>query len=209
MLIANFTLIILIAYLLGSIPTGYWLGRLKGIDIRQQGSGNIGMTNVLRVLGKPAAILTLLVDIGKGAAAVTLIPMLFHTPEPWFKVLIGLAAVCGHNWTIFLKFKGGKGVATSAGVFLGLSWLSTLLVIAIFAVILALFRYVSLGSMVAAVCFPFLIYFDLLYRDKLQNEYIYIILAVLLAIFIIVRHCSNIKRLLAGTENKFSFKKKN
>jgi glycerol-3-phosphate acyltransferase PlsY len=201
MLIANFALNIIIAYLLGSIPTGYWLGRMKGVDIRQFGSGNIGMTNVLRVLGKPYAILTLLVDIGKGAVAVTLIPYLLYTPDPWVKVLAGLAAVCGHNWTIFLKFKGGKGVATSAGVFLGLAWLPTLLVLGIFGIILGLFRYVSLGSIVAAVCFPILM---LLFHQHI----LYIILSILLALFIIIRHRSNIKRLLAGTENRFSLKKK-
>lgn len=201
MLIANFALIIIIAYLLGSIPTGYWLGRIKGIDIRQFGSGNIGMTNVLRVLGKPAAILTLIVDIGKGAVAVTLIPYLLHTTDPWMKVLAGLAAVSGHNWTIFLKFKGGKGVATSAGIFLGLAWLPTVLVLLIFGIVLALFRYVSLGSIVAAVCFPILMFL-------FHQHILYIILSILLALFIIIRHRSNIKRLLAGTENKFSLKKK-
>ena len=196
-----FIFTILVAYLLGSIPTGYWLGRLKGLDIRQFGSGNIGMTNVLRVLGKPAAVLTLLVDIGKGAIAVTLIPYLLQTNEPWIKVLAGLAAVCGHNWTIFLKFKGGKGVNTSAGVFLGLAWLPTLLVLVIFGIVLAIFRYVSLGSIIAAVCFPILMFL-------FHQHILYIILSILLALFIIIRHLSNIKRLLAGTENKFSLKKK-
>lgn len=201
MLIANFTLNIVIAYLLGSIPTGYWLGRMKGVDIRKFGSGNIGMTNVLRVLGKPYAVLTFIVDVGKGAVAVTLVPYLLQTNEPWMKVLAGLAVVCGHNWTIFLKFKGGKGVATSAGVFLGLAWLPTLLVILIFTIIVGITRYVSLGSMIAAVCFPILM---LLFHQHL----LYIILSILLAFFIIIRHRSNIKRLLAGTENKFSLKKK-
>lgn len=201
MLIANFTLNIVIAYLLGSIPTGYWLGRMKGVDIRKFGSGNIGMTNVLRVFGKPYAVLTFIVDVGKGAVAVTLVPYLLQTNEPWMKVLAGLAVVCGHNWTIFLKFKGGKGVATSAGVFLGLAWLPTLLVILIFTIIVGITRYVSLGSMIAAVCFPILM---LLFHQHL----LYIILSILLAFFIIIRHRSNIKRLLAGTENKFSLKKK-
>jgi glycerol-3-phosphate acyltransferase PlsY len=201
MLIANFALIIILAYLLGSIPTGFWLGRMKGIDIRQFGSGNIGMTNVLRVLGKPYAILTFLVDVGKGAIAVTLLPWLFHTPDPWMKVIAGLAAVCGHNWSIFLKFKGGKGVNTSAGVFLGLAWLPTLLVLVIFGIVLAIFRYVSLGSIVAAVCFPILMFL-------FHQNILYIILSILLALFIIIRHISNNKRLLAGTENKFSLKKK-
>ncbi|MFB3895917.1 MAG: glycerol-3-phosphate 1-O-acyltransferase PlsY [bacterium] len=201
MLIANFTLIIVISYLLGSIPTGYWLGRMKGVDIREFGSGNIGMTNVLRVLGKPYAILTFIVDVGKGTVAVTLLPWLFHTPDPWMKVLAGLAAVCGHNWTVFLKFKGGKGVNTSAGVFLGLAPIPTLIVLLIFGIILALFRYVSLGSMIAAVCFPILM---LIFHQNI----LYIILSILLALFILIRHISNIKRLIAGTENKFSLKKK-
>jgi acyl phosphate:glycerol-3-phosphate acyltransferase len=201
MLIANFALIIVLAYLLGSIPTGYWLGRMKGIDIRQFGSGNIGMTNVLRVLGKPYAILTFIVDVGKGTVAVTLLPWLLHTSDPWMKVIAGLAAVCGHNWTVFLKFKGGKGVNTSAGVFLGLAWLPTLLVLVVFGIVLTIFRYVSLGSIVAAVCFPILM---LIFHQNI----LYIILSILLALFILIRHISNIKRLLAGTENKFSIKKK-
>jgi acyl phosphate:glycerol-3-phosphate acyltransferase len=201
MLIANFALNIVLAYLLGSVPTGYWLGRMKGVDIRQFGSGNIGMTNVLRVLGKPYAILTFIVDVGKGTLAVTLLPWLFHTPDPWMKVIAGLAAVCGHNWSVFLKFKGGKGVNTSAGVFLGLAWLPTLLVLVIFGIVLAIFRYVSLGSIIAAVCFPVLM---ILFHQHI----LYFILSILLALFIIIRHRSNIKRLLAGTENKFSLKKK-
>ncbi|MCX7918495.1 MAG: glycerol-3-phosphate 1-O-acyltransferase PlsY [bacterium] len=201
MFIANFVLIIIIAYLLGSIPTGYWLGRMKGVDIRKFGSGNIGMTNVLRVLGKPYALLTFIVDVAKGTVAVTLLPWLFHTSEPWMKVLAGLAAVCGHNWTIFLKFKGGKGVATSAGVFLGLAWQPTLLVLGIFGIVLAISRYVSLGSLGAAVSFPILVVL-------VDQNILYIILSILLALFILVRHRSNIKRLLAGTENKFSLKKK-
>ncbi len=192
---------LIISYLLGSIPFGLWLGKLlKGIDVREHGSHNIGATNTLRVLGKPIGITTLVLDIGKGWLAVKLVQWLFGIYIDWMLVLIGLVAVVGHIFPIYLKFKGGKGVATTFGIFLAITPLATLYTMIAFVIVVALTRYMSVGSIVAAVCFPIFIYFT-------ARNWVYLTLAVILGIFIIIRHRSNIKRLMNETENKFEWKK--
>jgi acyl phosphate:glycerol-3-phosphate acyltransferase len=190
------------SYLLGSIPFGLWLGKLlKGIDVREHGSHNIGASNTMRILGKPIGIATLILDIGKGWLAVKLAQWLFGINTPWALVLVGLVAVMGHIFPIYLKFKGGKGVATTFGIFLAITPLATLYTMLAFVIIVAITRYMSVGSIVAAICFPIFIYFT-------GKNPIYLTLAVILGFFIIIRHISNIKRLIAGTENKFEWKKK-
>jgi len=192
-------LAILGSYLLGAIPTGYWLGRLRGIDIRQQGSGNMGATNVLRVLGVPAGVLVLCVDVAKGFMAVALLPHL--TPFPgldYVRVGCGLAAVLGHTYTIWLHFKGGKGVATTYGVLLALAPVSTILVFLVFAGVVALSKYVSLGSLVTAVLFPIFIW---LLGESGQGFSI-LALAGVVGVAVIWKHRANIRRILDGTENR-------
>jgi glycerol-3-phosphate acyltransferase PlsY len=205
-------LYLLACFLLGAIPTGYIAGRmLKGIDIRKEGSGNMGATNVLRVLGKGPGAAVLAIDLGKGAAAVTLLPLIFHqvglleVSGVWV-IAGGLAAVLGHNYTPFLGFKGGKGVATSAGVFLGLAPVSMGATVMVFVVGVAMTRMVSVGSIAAATLLPVYI---LAFKEGGETpphlgQVFW--LAMLLALFIWVKHIPNIKRILAGTENKLGKK---
>ena len=187
---------IALAYLLGSIPTSFWLGKLvKGIDIREHGSKNPGATNALRVLGKPLGFTTLLVDILKGTAAVLVAMKLLGITLDWQLLLVGLAAVSGHIFTLFLRFKGGKGVATTFGIFLALAPWATIYTLGIFIIVVTLSRYVSLGSIISAVCFPLFIYL-------IDGNILYTALAILIGTFIIWRHRSNIQRIREGKENK-------
>lgn len=165
----------------------------KGFDIRQHGSGNIGTTNVLRTLGTKAAAITLIGDILKGTLAVFIMKGLQGT-ELWI-ALSGMAAIIGHNWPIFLRFKGGKGVATSFGVFLGILPWAALIGAGIWLVGVGIWRYSSLGALISFFCMPFIVY-------SLSNSSAYLYLAILVAILIFYRHSSNIKRLWQGTESK-------
>ena len=140
------------AYLIGSIPTGLLLGKAYGIDVRKEGSGNIGATNLYRTVGRKVGIITLIGDCLKGLLPVVLVK--FSTLPPEFAAWVGLAAFCGHVFSVFLKFKGGKGVATALGVFLALAPLATAIAIALFAGLMFLWRYVSLGSIAAAAANP-------------------------------------------------------
>jgi glycerol-3-phosphate acyltransferase PlsY len=203
----NLGLYLLAAYLLGAIPTGYLAGKLlRGIDIRKEGSGNMGATNVLRVLGKGPGAFVLIFDICKGAAAVALLPLYFGIGGSWL-LLGALAAVLGHNYTCFLGFKGGKGVATSAGVCIGLAPHAMLWVVIIFVVVTALSRMVSLGSLTAAAALPLLVCYcgEVGALPPAPGQVFYLALA--LTLFIWLRHIPNMKRILAGTENKLGKKK--
>lgn len=206
------------AYFLGSIPFGYILVRLfLKQDIRTTGSGNIGATNVARSGAKGLALATLLLDAGKGALAVIIAQMFGarvlerYSPitQPisqsiaYITALAALFAVAGHIFPVWLKFKGGKGVATAVGAFSVLAPKAVLVVVIIFAVVLALFRYVSLASMAAAALFPFVAY--LLYRH-MRSPYISAAMSAACAL-IITKHHQNIRRLIAGTENRFGAKK--
>ncbi|MEW5767498.1 MAG: glycerol-3-phosphate 1-O-acyltransferase PlsY [bacterium] len=192
----DYPLIFLTSYLLGSIPTGFIVTRLvAGIDIRQVGSGNIGATNVHRVLGWTWYLVVLLVDMTKGMAAVWLAHQVGEG-DIIIKMLAGATAVAGHNWTIFLKFKGGRGVATSAGVFIGLAPYPMLLIIPLFIIIVALTKYVSLGSVMGALVLPLLLWL-------FKAEPPLLIFGGAVSVIIVVKHIPNIKRLLAGQENKF------
>ncbi|MBL7149155.1 MAG: glycerol-3-phosphate 1-O-acyltransferase PlsY [Candidatus Cloacimonetes bacterium] len=193
------------AYLLGSIPTSFLMGKLiKGIDIREYGSGNVGATNALRVLGTKIGIITLLIDIGKGFFAVQIGKLLVSEPSNLFLIGTGLFGIIGHIFTIFLKFKGGKGVATSAGVFIALSPLPVAIALVVFVVTVWLSKYVSLGSMVAAFVF-FLVELIVNVRNRFANFEL-LIFIFLLMVFIFIRHKANIKRIIDGNENRISFR---
>ncbi|HEX9145897.1 MAG TPA: glycerol-3-phosphate 1-O-acyltransferase PlsY [Candidatus Binatia bacterium] len=187
--------IIGLAYLLGSIPTGFILGAWAGVDVRRSGSGNVGATNVARVLGKRQGIYTLIADVGKGFIPVFITLQLGFTTT--IAVFVGIAVFLGHLFSLFLRFKGGKGVATTLGVLLALAPLATLILILLFAVVMLVSRTVSLSSMIAAAAAP-IVFWCFSYAAVL------IAASAFLAGMIILRHRSNIQRLLAGTEPKFS-----
>ncbi len=198
-----------VSYLLGSIPTAYIFGKLlKGIDIRKHGSGNVGATNVFRVLGQGPGIVVLLIDIAKGLIAVVACAGLFKLTQTIHYVLSGLAVVAGHNWTCFLKFKGGKGMATSLGVLIGLMIklssirVTVLSCAGLWTLLFLLTGYVSLASILSAVVLPVLMVVT-------AQSFELVILGLVFCVFVILRHRSNIKRLLNGQEHRFSpFKKR-
>lgn len=195
------------AYLLGSIPSAYYAGKWgKGIDLRAYGSGNLGFTNALRALGPKLSAPVLLFDVCKGLTAVFLARWLLPGTE-LAPVLCGLVAILGHNWTIFLGFQGGgKGVATSSGVFLALMPVPFLLSLAVFLIVLAATRYVSLGSIAGAVALPlagFVLYWT---RLSISPSVEVLTFAVIASLLVVIRHKTNIQRLLDGTEAKIGQK---
>jgi acyl phosphate:glycerol-3-phosphate acyltransferase len=197
-----------VAFLIGSIPIGYLIGRAKGLDVRQHGSGNVGATNIGRLLGKKAGVVTFLGDLLKGSVGVSLsyIALLMASPEGYIPALgasLGFCTILGHCYSPFLKFKGGKGVATSLGVFLMLAPVQAILATCVFALVFWFSRYVSVGSMSCAVAFPI---FVLLSPVASYNLGL-VIAAILAGSLIIFRHKTNISRLRAGTEPRFSFHK--
>jgi glycerol-3-phosphate acyltransferase PlsY len=203
--------LILCAYLLGSVPFAYLIAKaVRGIDIREVGSGNVGATNVGRALGRKWGILVFALDVLKGFLP-TLAALLLHgcrigEPElPLGVALAGFAAVAGHNWPVFLKFKGGKGMATSCGVFLAVFPLGLLIAVGVWAAVVALTRYVSVGSMVAAA--TLLACALLLGRDPFGAGKFLTALAAVAAVLSIVRHRANIGRLVQGTENRIGRKR--
>jgi glycerol-3-phosphate acyltransferase PlsY len=205
---------VVIAYLLGAIPFGMIVARLYGIgDIRTLGSGNIGATNVWRVAGARAAIWVYLGDIAKGIAAVMVGRYLAQHFQPallpidTFLVLCALATVLGHVFPVYLGFKGGKGVNTALGTMLVLLPVATIISFALFLIVLVLARYVSLGSILAAVCL-FVVVVAQKYLLEVALADIYVYLTGALMLLIVFTHRKNISRLLAGTENRFSFSSK-
>ncbi len=208
MLWVAYLVIIAAAYLLGSIPTGYLVGRAKGIDIRKTGSGNIGATNAFRILGKVAGAFVLLVDGLKGwvavkAAASLILAACVSDPSAGAReaaaLLAAFAAVLGHNYTCWLGFKGGKGIATSAGVLLGLVPGALLIVLCVWIIVFVLWRYVSLASIAAAAVLPFAV--------RLTGySWTLVVVTALMAALAIYKHQANIDRLLKGTENRIGGK---
>ncbi|WP_027718749.1 glycerol-3-phosphate 1-O-acyltransferase PlsY [Desulfovirgula thermocuniculi] len=184
--------LVVLSYLIGSIPVGYLLGRMKGVDIRLHGSGNIGATNVWRTLGPAAGVTALVLDVAKG-----LVPVLLgkSTGGDALALLCGLAAIAGHSWSVFLGFRGGKIIATSLGVFLALSPVAALLALGIWLAVVVLSGYVSLGSIVAAASMPFLML-------ALRQPWSYVLFSLVAAAVAVYKHVPNIRRLLAGTEPK-------
>ena len=187
--------LIIMAYLLGSVPSGYVLGRSVGVDVRKAGSGNVGATNVARVVGKTQGVLTLVADAAKGFIPVFAVLQLdLSLPVT---MLVGVAAFLGHLYPIFLLFKGGKGVATALGVFLAYAPLVTLILLGVFLIVAWISRLVSLSSITAAVAAPIAFWFAAYPPPVVQT-------GTFVAAMIILRHRSNIKRLLAGTEPRFN-----
>jgi glycerol-3-phosphate acyltransferase PlsY len=193
------------AYLLGSIPFGLLLSKLFGAgDVRKAGSGNVGATNVGRVAGPLPGILTLVLDASKGAAAVWLAARFANESAAWMTVA-GLAALIGHCFPVWLRFRGGKGVATAAGMFLMLSPLAGLSAIGVFVLVVAFWRYVSLGSIAAAAAMPMLIYF--LWAPHHAPPLAVTFGAFAAAMLVVYKHDANIQRLVEGREPRFSFGK--
>jgi glycerol-3-phosphate acyltransferase PlsY len=209
----------LAAYLLGSIPFGYLVAKARGVDIRSVGSGNIGATNAMRVLGKPAGIFVLVMDALKGYLACTILPpLVFNTLAPHFyglavffqsepvemqtrlTIIAGISAVLGHNYTCWLKFKGGKGIATTAGVYLALAPCAVLVALVVFILVLLLTKYVSVGSIVAAVALPVTVW------AMTPHNLLLGIATTALGALAIWKHKSNLQRLMAGTENRIGKK---
>ena len=183
-----------VAYLLGSVPTGLLLAKAAGVDIRATGSGNIGATNVYRTLGRSVGVLTLVGDCLKGLLPVLLAKYL-NLPDVWI-ALVGLMAFLGHVYTVFLGFKGGKGVATALGVFLGVAPLAVLGALVLFVAIVWKTRFVSLGSICAAAAMPAFV-------AVLDGRPPMVLMTVAVAALVVWKHKENIKRLREGTENKF------
>jgi len=206
--VASYITTCVLAYLVGSIPTGFLVGKARGIDIRTVGSGNIGATNAFRALGRAAGSAVLLVDALKGWMAVVLLPQLVFVifgirpnsaTREYYQILAGLAVVLGHNYTCWLKFKGGKGIATSAGVLIALVPSALLITLLIWIVVFGLTRYVSLASLAASFALPFAVWIS-------GYSVLLIIVTACMGALAIYKHRSNIERLLNGTENRFSSK---
>jgi glycerol-3-phosphate acyltransferase PlsY len=192
------------AYLLGSIPFGYLIVKMgSGSDVRGAGSGNIGATNVTRVAGKAAGLATLLLDIGKGYFAVWLAMRWSHGNIRWM-MAAGVAVVLGHTFSCWLRFRGGKGVATGLGVFLAIAWQAVLATLLVWLVVVAFWRYVSLGSVVAAAALPILVY--LFYAPGHAPPLAVSFGSVAVAMIVIFKHRGNIARLIAGTESRLKRK---
>jgi acyl phosphate:glycerol-3-phosphate acyltransferase len=208
-LVPGFILTGLVAYLLGSIPTGFLVAKARGVDIRTVGSGNIGATNVFRYLGKPAGIFVLLVDALKGWLAVVVVTRVIisacHVPgdrmtQEWLAICAGVSAILGHNFTCWLHFKGGKGIATSAGVLTALVPWSLVIILTVWIIVFALTRYVSLASICASFALPFAAW--------LTHESVTMVaITTALAILAVYKHKTNIKRLINGTESRLILRK--
>ncbi len=210
-------LILIIAYLLGATPSGYWIGSwFYGIDIREQGSGSTGATNILRTLGKLPAFAVLVIDILKAVLAIALVRYIYsllfaqnltiaagitniELAKEWMVILAGLMAIVGHSKSIWIGFKGGKSVASSLGILLAMSWVVGLGTLAVFIVVISISRIVSLSSIIAAVATSGLMFIT---NQPLPYE----IFAIVGGIYVIWRHSSNIERLLAGTEPRIGQK---
>lgn len=196
---SNLIIIFVLSYLFGSIPTAFLIGKwVKNIDIRNYGSGNIGATNVFRTIGKKYGIIVLMLDMIKGFIPVFIASKMDLPFKNYILILVGVFAVIGHIWTIFLNFKGGKGVATSAGIFLCLVPLVILIDLVIFVLIVYLTHYVSAGSIIAAAMLPVLIYFV-----SIPYQPLLFYISLILSLIVIIKHKSNIIRILNKTENKF------
>jgi glycerol-3-phosphate acyltransferase PlsY len=197
---------LIISYLLGSIPSAVWVGKaFYGKDVRQHGSGNAGATNTFRVLGKRAGSAVLLLDMGKGLLAAYLVPILSNTglidpnSHSFWMLMFGFAAIIGHLFPVFAKFRGGKGVATLAGVMLAVHPPLTLVCMLVFLLVLILSKYVSLSSLIATLLFPLML---LLFPEWQKDGYTLVIFGFILFVALLLTHRKNMVRLWKGTENK-------
>ncbi len=195
----------LVGYLLGSANTSIIVGRFYGVDVRKHGSGNAGMTNTLRTLGKTAAILVTIGDILKGIIS-CLIGMYLVGEVPgigYLGLMVGgITAILGHNWPVYFGFKGGKGILTTFSVILMMNWKIGLVLFGVFLIIVAITRYVSLGSIIGAALFPVVSLIPVF-----NETYVFALFALILGLMAIIRHKANIKRILEGTESKLGQKK--
>jgi glycerol-3-phosphate acyltransferase PlsY len=197
----------LVAYLLGSIPTGFLVAKARGVDIRTVGSGNIGATNAFRVLGKGLGIFVLLMDALKGWVAVIIGAGIVDQvlpggpPLEYLRITAGVTAILGHNFTCWLHFKGGKGIATSAGVLIALVPWALLIILSLFIILFLVTRYVSVGSIAASFSLPFATWFT-------TNDVGLTVVTGAMGALAIIKHRKNIQRLLNGTENRIEFRKK-
>ena len=210
-------IITVLSYLIGSIPTAIIVARrVRGIDIRQYGSGNAGGTNVFRVLGWKAGVFVILVDMAKGLFATVVLARLMYGPIPFpnrtpfddftvVQIIAGCAAILGHVWTLFAGFKGGKGIATAGGMLIGVAPVEVAVSAGVFALVLVLFHYVSLGSLSAAVTFPLTMFLrENVFMVDIAGYHTLIFFAIGIASLIVFTHRSNIGRLVAGTENRIT-----
>lgn len=214
----NLAIVILLSYMIGSIPTSIMLSKWgHGFDIRTKGSGNAGGTNVFRVLGWKSGVLVMAVDMAKGVIATALISRLFWDPSlPFYnrtpfddftiiQMICGGAAIVGHIWTVFAGFKGGKGIATGAGMLIGVAPTEAAISIGVFFLVFLVYKYVSLGSIAAAVAFPVSLFVrHNIFGDEIQSYRTLIVFSLSVAILLLYSHRHNIKRLLDGTEKKIS-----
>lgn len=219
----NLIIIVILSYLVGAIPTSIIITRwVKGIDIRQHGSGNAGGTNVFRVLGWKYGVLTIILDALKGAVAVILIARLYLGSFPFpnatpfddftlVQIIAGLVAVVGHIWTVFAGFKGGKGIATSLGFLIAIITVDMFIALGVFFLVVTISRYVSLGSILAAISVPLiLIVRENVFNVEISGYHTILPFAILLALLVIYTHRANVGRLLNGSESRINlFKKKN
>jgi len=192
--VTQYLLLALFAYLLGSVPTGLLLAKAFGVDIRATGSGNIGATNVYRTLGRSVGVLTLLGDCLKGVIPVIVAKQL-NFPDAWLAA-VGVAAFLGHVYTIFLGFKGGKGVATALGVFIAVSPRAVLIALVLFVAVVWIWRYISLGSITAAGAFPIIAFI-------VDGRPAIVAMTIIISFLVIYKHMENIQRLRFRTESKF------
>ena len=217
----NLLVIVVLSYLVGSIPTSILISRkVRGIDIREHGSGNAGGSNVFRVLGWKYGVLVILLDALKGALAVILIARLYLGSFPFpnatpfddftlVQIIAGLAAVVGHIWTIFANFKGGKGIATALGFLITIITVDMLIAVGIFLIVVFVSRYISLGSITAAVSIPLiLVARENIFGVDIQSYHTILPFVIAIALLVIYTHRANLIRLLNGNENKISLNKK-
>ncbi len=203
-------LVSVLAYFIGSFPSGYVIAKASGIDIRQHGSGNIGATNVLRVLGKPKGYTVFFLDAFKGFAAVRIALALVHRNPvaanyaEFFAILAAAICVAGHSFPIWLGFKGGKGVATSAGSIFGISWIAAVSIFLVWVIIFLVTRYVSLASILAALALPVVV--GILVHLKMTHGKVLLYFSIAMTALVVWRHRSNMTRLLNGTEQRFARK---
>ena len=211
---ATYIIIAVIAYLIGSINFSIILSkRMAGFDIREKGSGNAGTTNMLRAVGKKAAVITLVCDILKGVVSILIAVLagkiVKNLDNALLVQLAGIFVIIGHTFPVFFKFKGGKGIATALGVLLMINWQIGLICLIFALVLMALTKMVSVGSIAAAILFPILVAFiDQNYIVQTSNSnWSYLVFSIIVALLVIFNHRANVQRILNGTENRLSFKK--
>lgn len=214
-------IIVILSYLVGAIPTSIIVSRaVKGIDIRQHGSGNAGGTNVMRVLGWKHGVMVIILDALKGVLAVIVVARLHYGGLPFanispfddftlVQIIAGISAVIGHIWTVFAGFKGGKGIATALGMLLMIVTIDMLIAVGVFFIVVTISRYVSLGSVLAAITVPTAMFFrENVLHDSITSYNTLLPFVIAVSLLVIYTHRKNVVRILNGTENKLSFKKK-